>query len=64
MVRSEPTGWIGNAAGAIGRRAIWLGRWLAGPELHVTLVIARAANQARRRRSLGAAGHFPLRTER
>ena len=63
MVRSEPTGWIGSAAGAIGRRAMWLGRWLASPELHVTLVIARAANQARRR-ALGVAGQFPLRTER
>jgi len=42
---------------------MWLGRWLASPELHVTLVIARAANQARRR-ALGVAGQFPLRTER
>lgn len=64
MVRSEPTGWIGNAAGAFGRRAMWLGQWLASPDLHVTLVIARAASQARRRRALGVAGQFPLRTER
>lgn len=62
MVRSEPRGWIENVAGAMGRRAVWLGRWLASPDLHVTLVIARAANQARRRRAF--AEHFLSRTER
>ncbi len=64
MVRSEPTGWIDSVAGTIGRHAVRLGRWLASPELHVTLVIARAANQARRRRALAASGHFLSRTER
>jgi hypothetical protein len=64
MKRSEPTGWIEKFAAGVRRYVAPLGRLALGPDLHVTLVIARAAIRARRRRAVVAAGHSPFRTER
>ena len=64
MMRSGPTGWIENFGTGVRRCVTRLGRLAVGPDLHVTLVIARAVVRARRRRAIDAAGHSPLRTER
>jgi len=64
MTRSLPGRWIESLAARARRRVAQLGRLVIGPDLHVTLVIARAAHQARTRRMGAAAGLFNSRTER
>ena len=64
MTRLRPAGWIDLLGSQARRRIGQLGRLVAGPELHLTLVIARAANRARMHRAGIAAGHSFSRTER
>jgi len=64
MTRLRPAGWIDLLGARARRRIAQFGRLVAGPELHLTHVIARAANQARMRRPGAAAGHSISRTER
>jgi len=61
MPQSLP-GWIETLGAQTLRRAAQLWRLAAGPDLHVTLVIARTANRARMRRT--GAGLFNSRVER
>lgn len=64
MARSRPAVWIGNLGTGIRRCVVQIGRLMVSPDRHVTLVIARAANQARRRPMVAAAGYVSSRTER
>lgn len=64
MTRSRPVLWILNLGTGIRRCVAQIGRLMVSPDRHVTLVIARAANQARRRPMIDAVGHVSSRTVR
>ena len=64
MARLRTAGWIDLLGARARRRVAQFGRLVAGPDLHLTLVIARAANRARMHRAGIAAGHSFSRTER
>lgn len=63
MTGPRQLGWIGTLPSRALRRAMQLGQFVTGPELHLTRVIMRAANQARSYRARNAAALLSSRKE-